>query len=305
MGKINYFLLPILMLFSTVLCAADESAVNVLCYHRFKPRNASDSYAISVERFRSHLQYLKDNNYNVISMKQYLTAMEDGKPLPDKSVMLTIDDGYKDIITHGYPVLKEFNYPCTVFLYQDFLPGGRSALNTADIKALYAEGLMDFGCHSKSHPVMTNRGLKSDEKYAEFLEKETVGAREYLRKKTGLDIDTMAYPYGAYSFEVWKFVEKAGFKAAFSVVPSYNTASTYKYALKRTIIYNTTKAENLRKILEMKPLKIISTYPADGDIIENKMPVMKAVFADDAGLNTATVRFVMGRVVLKDTVYDP
>ena len=100
-------------------------------------------------------------------------------------------------------------------------------------------------------------------------------------------------------------IKKAGYKAAFSVVASYNTRDTYKYALKRTMIYNSTNIEKLKKILEKKPLWVKDIYPADGDVIEDRTPELKATLVEDSFLNTWTVKFKMGRVVLKDSHYNP
>jgi uncharacterized protein (DUF488 family) len=70
------------------------------------------------------------------------------------------------------------------------------------------------------------------------------------------------------------------------------------------MIYNSTTVEQLKAILEKKPIKVKSVFPDDGDVMINAMPVLKAELIEDAGINTATMKFAMGRVPLEDSVYD-
>ena len=286
--------------------SVEENYINVLCYHRFKDvADPKDSYNITPKRFEEHMQFLKDSGYTVIPMSQYLKVIEGKEEMPEKAVVITIDDGYSSIKDKGYPVLKKFKYPSISYVYSVFFPGGKHSLTPADAKELMNEGLMEFGSHSHTHPVMTKRGKMTDQEYIDFLILEIITSKRYMEKKLGITMDTMAYPYGAYSKEIFKVVEKAGFKAAFSVDPSYNVKDTYKFALRRTIIYNSTTVAKLKAILEKKPLKISLVNPESGDIITDGKTDLKAVLAADAGLNTATIRFEMGRVVLDDSVYDP
>lgn len=297
----------------------EDTLVNILCYHRFEERKITDPkkkqfgdiYFISPDMFEEHLKYLKDNKYNVIPMSEYVKFVEAGKGAPSKTVVITIDDGYRSIYDKAYPLLKKYGYTATTYLYNNFLPGGKNALNVAQIKEMAADGF-EFGSHTATHPILslkqkTRKGKKysmDDKEYLRFLDTEIIGSKKYLEEKTGLSMETIAYPYGAYSEEVIAFVEKAGYKAGFSVVPSYNTADTAKYALKRTMLYNNTDIERFKRIFEKKQIKVKSVYPPDSSITEDRIPVIKAEIVEDAGLNTATIKFMMGRVVLKDSVYN-
>lgn len=292
-----------------------ENTVNVFCYHRFIERSAAaktvkgDSYFLSPELFEEHLIYLRDNA-NVISMDEYIKALEEGVELPARTAVITIDDGYRSVYTQAYPLLKKYKMPATVYLYNDFFPGGRNALTADMVREMSESGLITFGSHSATHSLLTSRrkkgGRLTDEEYTEKLNKEIIGSKKYLERRTGLEMKTIAYPYGAYSDEVWKFVDKAGYSAAFSVVDSYNTKSTGRYALKRTMLYTGDRSQKLKRALDKRPLEVVSSYPVDGQIIRENRPVLKAVLKEDSFLNTATVKFRMGNVLLvKDTKYNP
>jgi|GEM_PF-1417207 len=299
----------------------DDTVVNVLCYHRFTERKITnpakkktgDTYYISPELFEDHIKFMKKNGYSIIKMADYLEYLDKRRSLPKNPVVITIDDGYKSIYQEAYPVMKKEKISAITYLYQNFLPGGKAALNVKEIREMAADGF-EFGCHSNTHPVLTMRYVKEkgkknrymeDMEYLKFLEKEIIEPKGYLEEKTGLKIETMAYPFGSYSTEVIQFVRRAGYRAAFSVVPSMNTKETDRYALRRTMIYNTTTVDDLKKILQKRPIKVKSHYPADGQIVKEKMPVLQAELLSDAEINTSTVKLKMGRVVLKTSSYDP
>jgi peptidoglycan/xylan/chitin deacetylase (PgdA/CDA1 family) len=297
---------------------AEDKPVNVLCYHRFQPRGAmtekqkknGDIYCIDPERFEEHMQFLKDNGYTVIPMKKYLDYLDGKTSIPDRAVVLTIDDGYKSAYEYAYPILKKFGYTATLYLYEVFFPTGGAALSVDEVKEMLSAGF-EAGCHSYDHPYMTRRKQNEndrelgDKDYVAWLDKQIIGPKKYLKDILGADIETFAYPYGLYSGIIIPEVQKAGYRAAFSVVPSYNTRETPRYALKRTMLFSNTTTSRLRSILSKKPIRIKAVFPEDGSVSGDRLPELKAVLAEDSGLNTTTIRFKMGNDVLVGTSYDP
>jgi peptidoglycan/xylan/chitin deacetylase (PgdA/CDA1 family) len=288
--------------------------MNVLCYHQFVNGNAfgkKDTYKISLPEFEKQLEFLRDNGYNVISMDDFLQFLDGKKKLPEKAVMITIDDGYESIYTGAYPLLLKYKYPATIFVYYKFIrPDERShesALTVAQILEMKKSGLISVGSHSYTHdgPLTSRHKIKTDADYLAFLKREIITAKSSIEKMLGIQLETMAYPFGAYSTESNEFVKKAGFKAGFSVVPSYNTAATDRFSLRRTIIYNSTNVARLKKILEKKPVAVVSVEPADGAVIDKPVLRLSAVIQDDSMLNTATVHLRIGDTEYKNSDYDP
>ncbi|HDT14725.1 MAG TPA: polysaccharide deacetylase family protein [Firmicutes bacterium] len=300
-----------------------EKIVNVLCYHRFVERKElpehriirghGDIYSITPENFESHLKYFKENE-NVISMSRYLDWLDGKGDIPDRSLIITIDDGYRCTYAKAAPLLEKYSMPAVFYLYNDFMPGGKNALTKSMVRELVERGF-EIGSHSASHPNMaSNRqsrvfgGKKErfdDEEYLDFLVKETADSKEYLENYLGVPVRTFSYPYGAYSEEIIPFVKAAGFEAAFSVVPSYNINSTPGYALKRHIVYNFTTIEDLKEKFAKKPLKIEIISPRDGWAGREGKLRLQARIVDDSKINTSTVRFRMGRVTLENSSYNP
>ena len=236
------FTAVIVTLIFSLQLIADDRVVNVLCYHRFTARENTtknmkkwgDIYATLPDKFESQLQFIKDSGYNIIPMKQFVDYINGNGDVPDKTVVITIDDGYEDTYTKAWPILKKLGIPATIYLYESFIPGGKNALTFAQVKEMTAGGGIEVGVHSNTHPILTKKEKNCvNGCYLKFLEKEIIESKEYFKEHLGTELETFAYPYGTYSDEVQYFIKKAGYRAAFSVVPSYNTRDTEKYSLKR------------------------------------------------------------------------
>ena len=130
----------------------DNKKIFVLCYHRFKKRSINDEkrkkwgdiYYLEPTMFEKHIKFLK-KNYNIISMKEFIDFLNNRLELPDRSVLITIDDGYKSIYKKAYPIIKKYRVPVTLFLYQNFFPGGKNALSKKEIKEMLKTGLFTIG----------------------------------------------------------------------------------------------------------------------------------------------------------------
>ncbi len=306
--KFVFFLISLIGIYFYGFC--EEKIINVLCYHKFitqeedmKERKKQDIFSISAEKFEEHLKFLKDNGYNVISMKKYLSFLDGVDSIPDNSVIITIDDGYKSVYDIAFPLLKKYGFPATVYVYSVFF-GGRNNLNEGNIKEM-AKYNINVGCHSYTHPVLTKRKSSwSDNEYLTFLEKEIIKSKIFFESKLKIPFETFAYPYGLYSKEVVYMIKKAGYRAAFSVVPGVNTSDTPRYALYRTMILSSMGVESLKKILWKRPLKVKDIYPADSDVLEDKTPEFKAFLTEDSKINTATIKFKLNNKELKSVNYD-
>ncbi len=117
-------------------------------------------YRLPMEAFRWQMQYLKDQGIKPISMDQLKGYWFEGKPLPDKAVLLTFDDGFRSIYEKAYPVVKEFAYPGVLFLYTDFIRSQSDSLRYSEIEEMQKNGF-DLESHTKSH---LNLGLEGEKR---------------------------------------------------------------------------------------------------------------------------------------------
>jgi biofilm PGA synthesis lipoprotein PgaB len=207
---------------NTVHTAEDNHAIILLYHHvsEFGPATTS----VTPKRFREHLQYLKDNNYQVWPLEKVLTAVFSQQVMPDKVIAITFDDSYRNLYTRALPILKEHNYPFTAFIDTEAVTAStdkQSALRPSwdDLKALQAGG-GTIANHSHTHTHFPKR-LKNetDAQWQQRIRNEITTAQNLLEKNLGTTPNWFAYPFGEYDektqaivadLKLWGFGQHSG-----------------------------------------------------------------------------------------------
>ena len=96
----------------------------IFMIHRFVAENDKSVHALSRHAFDSYLKYLSRKKWNIITLDQYLTKRIKGSKIPPYTVIITIDDGYRDFYDVAYPLLKKYNLTATFFITTKFVDGG-------------------------------------------------------------------------------------------------------------------------------------------------------------------------------------
>ena len=215
-----------------------SSRVTFLGYHQIITRGNPGEMRIRVTKFISQMQALKDAGIPVISFRDYMKWRDGTKEIPESCVVITIDDGYDDLADVALPILKEFKYPFTFYLYTDFLGGSGRTLNDKEVRALI-EGGGELGSHSVSHDflVKAKRKFRNESDYQDWLVKEIKGSKESLEKKFGVTVNSFAYPYGEYNESLAKKIAEAGYSSAVTVNGAKSGYETLLYELPRYIIH--------------------------------------------------------------------
>ena len=88
-----------------------KSQVAILIYHRVSPKQDTWSLEpLSPQSFEMQMKYFCQN-YEIISLDGLVECIKQGKPLPEKAVVITFDDGYKDNYCYARPILKKYHVP--------------------------------------------------------------------------------------------------------------------------------------------------------------------------------------------------
>jgi peptidoglycan/xylan/chitin deacetylase (PgdA/CDA1 family) len=198
--------------------AADQVTVPVLCYHRFGP-TVADSMTVTNKVFTSQLQWLKDNHYTVIPLRTLVNYLRgQGPPPPEKSVVITADDGHKTVFSDMLPIVRKFNIPVTLFLYPSCISNASYAMTWDQLKQLQATGLFDMQCHTFWHPNFKREKKKlKPAEYQKLVDTQLTKSKAVLEKRFGTTVDVLAWPFGIYDDELEKDATKAGYVAAFSI----------------------------------------------------------------------------------------
>jgi peptidoglycan/xylan/chitin deacetylase (PgdA/CDA1 family) len=170
--------------------------------------------------------------------------------LPRKSVVITIDDGFRSAYTIGFPVLREFGFPATLFVYTDFVRGG-VGLDWAALREMVATGLVDVACHSKTHANLSlRREGETEPEYRARLAEEVRGPTRLLRERLGVPSDAFSFPYGDANDDVIAALKAEGYDLALTVTRGGNAAFADPYRLRRTMIYGEDGLSDFRRRLQ-------------------------------------------------------
>ncbi|EAX46446.1 polysaccharide deacetylase [Thermosinus carboxydivorans Nor1] len=205
--------------------------IPVLNYH--KVDTLYHSLSISPEEFEEQMAYLHENGYHAITPDQLMNYLNRGKPLPDKPVLITFDDGYLDNYTNAYPILKKYGFTATIFLVTDLIGNDPRFMNWDQVREMQKNGFI-FGSHTASHAVLTK--LPTEEAL-----KELVSSRQKIASELGRAPRYFAYPTGAYNLAVEELVRTAGYTAAFTIRYGQAGVSSDPYALERIPIFKSAK----------------------------------------------------------------
>jgi peptidoglycan/xylan/chitin deacetylase (PgdA/CDA1 family) len=183
--------------------------VPVLTYHRVHAMPAVGQLDLIVDpaNFAAELKALHDGGYHTISQAQLFRALYEGKPLPPKPVLISVDDGYVDDVHTILPDLERWHMVATFFVITARMtaPG---FLNASQIRELDRAG-MDVGDHTAHHVDLRLLTLSQ-------LEAETAGSRKALEAVLAHPVYFFAYPYGDFNDQVIAAVHNAGFTMAYT-----------------------------------------------------------------------------------------
>jgi len=212
----------------------------ILTYHRIGPfrEGFDESLTVSAEMFEQHLRWLSRKGYTPIHLADWVAYLHDGEPLPDKPVVLTFDDGYRDTAEFGFPLLKKYGFKGTLFLVTNHIGGANSwdlhlgvseqPLMTADDVRFWTMDSIEVGSHSRTHPDLRTC---TDE----IIQAEMKQSRESLEEIVGKPVVSFAYPYG-YLDKRAPEVARRIYDVALTSNAGVNSLSTDPMLLRRAMI---------------------------------------------------------------------
>ncbi len=183
----------------------------ILIYHSVRPHSENETelvkyYSVAPESLEKQFKYLKDNHYAVIKLEDLVSALNNKTKLPPKPVVLTFDDGWENQYKYAYPILKEYNYTATFFVYTDALDYDKF-LTWQEINEMDDAGMTIAG-HTKSHPYL----YAMDD--LNKIRDEIIGSKGIIQDRLGKPVTLFAYPFGHYNDNIIKILKENGFRAA-------------------------------------------------------------------------------------------
>lgn len=217
----------------TVLSEQSGQELPVVMYHQLtKSESRAGRYVLTVEQFEKDLIFLKENGYKTVTVQQLLDFSQGKSSLPEKSVMITFDDGCETLYVYALPLLEKYGFTAVGFVIGAITDSytelddhnlNYSNLTWDEVRELCAGGVIDIQSHTYDlHKNTGSRsGLKKQksetlEQYSEFLTADASKMNDVMLEHTGKTPVAIAYPFGSYSKESADVLKKSGIKMAFT-----------------------------------------------------------------------------------------
>ena len=166
--------------------------IPILLYHSVD--NDKSNLSLSVHEFEKQIIFLKNRNFKTVNLDQIYNENH------EKKVVITFDDGYKDLLTNVLPILKRYNFTATCFLVSNLLGKKniwdinkenyieKNLMNVVDIRNWVNNGMF-IGSHTHNHLDLTQLNKKD-------LKNELIKSKNFLEDSIGVKINNFSYPYG-------------------------------------------------------------------------------------------------------------
>jgi peptidoglycan/xylan/chitin deacetylase (PgdA/CDA1 family) len=176
---------------------SERACVPILMYHSISSNLFGLShpyYQINTtpDVFSMHMRWLRNAGYDSIDLSEMVDGLSNDKDMR-KKVVITFDDGYRDVLTEGLPIMKQCGFTATIFLATDRILEtpmcyeGVDYLTWKDVRELHKEG-MSFGSHTVTHPDLRSMG-------PEQIDYELGYSKEIIEQKLGIPVESFSYPF--------------------------------------------------------------------------------------------------------------
>ncbi|CAB1254325.1 polysaccharide deacetylase family protein [Clostridium sp. MT-14] len=218
----------------------NTQSIPVLYYHSIDYEKGNE-LRIPKEKFREEMKFLRDNGYTTLTMNEFYNFLAYNKPIPKKSVVITLDDGYEDNYENAFPILKEFGFKATIFIITGAIDNGKNILTSSQLREMEHYGI-DIESHTVNHDKLDK--LTYNEQLSTLK-----NSKNFLEKLLGKRVNYIAYPYGEWNGDTVKAVKAAGYKLAFTTASGWANKNEGLYTLSRVYISANHKMEEFKRRL--------------------------------------------------------
>jgi|FEC22Drversion2_1045045.scaffolds.fasta_scaffold00662_21 poly-beta-1,6-N-acetyl-D-glucosamine N-deacetylase len=212
-----------------------------------------DTDAVTTRVLTQFFDWLKGSGWTAISLDDVAAAARGARPLPDKAILITFDDGYRSLYTHVYPLLQVYRFPIVsalvgswmegrpdgTVLYGDRVVPRRNFLTWGEARELQASGLVEFASHSYDlhRGVLANpqgnmvpaaitwrydpatQRYETDAQYRARIRADLQRSRQQIAANLGRSPRALVWPFGRYTGPALAEAKAVGFSFALTLEP--------------------------------------------------------------------------------------
>ncbi len=224
------------------------SRVPILMYHYISvPPKDADVYrrdlSVSPADFEAQMAYLAQKSFTTIDLYDLSLAIAGKKSLPDKPIIITIDDGYIDNYENAFPILQRYGHNATIFVVTNFLNQQLPQYISWQMLIEMANAGIRFEPHSQTHADL--RGGSS-----EFFQWQIQGSQQTLALYLGYTPRFFAYPSGRYDQSVIDALQKYDYWGAVTTLGGVWHGYHNRYEWRRLRVRSATSLSEFARMVE-------------------------------------------------------
>jgi len=242
--KINLLLAGYMMGSPTISFGRTDigKRIPVLAYHDISHQKDSQHLTVAPDLFATQMEWLYSEGWYSLSLKEFKEWLSGNKEVPERSFLITFDDGYLSILDVVFPIFEYYRFRGIIHIIGNYvgnlypLDGNRPMLSWDEYRLLKESGLFDFGYHGyRLHNFQDGKSgvLRSSRK--EFTE-DLISFKEKIRAELDYDPSVLAWPYGQYNEETVEIASKAGYEYLFTSDYGFIGRDSDKGALPRLTV---------------------------------------------------------------------
>ncbi len=203
----------VLMAFVLAASCESVSALVVLQYHHISAKTPTDT-SIAPARFRAHLDYIQQAGFSVMDIRDLRARLQDDAGLPDKSVVITFDDGYRSVYVNAYPELARRQWPFAVFVNTKAHDEKNPLYMSWDeLREMSQRGAV-IANHTDSHPhLIRQQRYENHRQWQRRRQREIGFAEQRIKEEIGRSYRLFAYPFGEYDQALKRHLREEGYLA--------------------------------------------------------------------------------------------
>ncbi len=212
-----------------------------LMYHHFTTdKSKTSSVVVHRDEFRSQLRALKAAGFAAIRQQDLLAFLKGDQrvKLPEKSVLITIDDGYESSFDLAYPVLLQERVYASLFAvtsYRGQTLGAIPHFSWEQASEMYQSGFIDIQSHTDNlhyygktqwgaKPALTyalqiNGKPENKFAYEKRIYDDLRKSRSLIEQHVGNKVFALSYPFGSYNSTVINRATAARYSLMYTVTP--------------------------------------------------------------------------------------
>ena len=260
---LKILLTPLLAFFVISASASEDRSggefVAVAFHEVVQSESDLDEDAVTTDRLIQFFEFLLSDGWTVLSLDDVAQARRGQKILPEKSILITFDDGYADLYTRVFPLLQAYEFPIVSALVGQWMNAPMSAkvnyggqmvprsnfLSWDQAREMQASGLVEFASHSYDQhlalqadvhgtqvPAMVTYAFEAEanqyqnpEAFDARIRQDLLANNQLLTRELGKAPRAFVWPYGRYSLQTIEIARSLGYEFALNLNDEPSRAS--------------------------------------------------------------------------------